>query len=94
MRKVAIYGSLLRQAIIYDGRIPPSTDIISSSPRAIAFNTMQLYSNYLKCMCRRFRGHVLAQLGHVSPAPFPKHLFALQSAYIPVYWISGKDYMN
>lgn len=92
MKKVPIYGLQLRQAIICDGRILLWTGIISWSPLALAFNTLQLFSNYFECMHRRFRGHACATTCQLRP--FPKDLFALQSAYIPLLWVSGKDYIN
>lgn len=55
------------------------------SPLALAFNTLQLFSNYFECMHRRFRGHTCATTHQLRP--FPKDLFALQSAHIPVQWV-------
>lgn len=67
------------------GRMLLWTGIISWSPLALAFNTLQLFSNYFECMHRRFWGHTCAMTHQLRP--FPKDLFALQSAYIPVYWV-------
>lgn len=53
MRKVAIYGWSLRQAIS-SLWILLWTGIICWSPLALVFNTLQLYSNYFECMHYRF----------------------------------------
>lgn len=46
MRKVAIYGPPLRQAIIFVAKFLLWAGIITWSPLALAFNTLQLFSNY------------------------------------------------
>lgn len=54
MRKVAIYGLPLKTSYHLCGKILLWGGIISWSPPALAFNTLQLFSNYFKCMHRRF----------------------------------------
>lgn len=84
MTKVGIYCRTLLSHHLHDW-ISLWAVIISWSPIALAFNTQQLFCNYLKCTHRLFRGHTCAMTCQLRP--FPKDLFELQSTYIPVHWV-------
>lgn len=76
------WGRWLFMAIC--GRILPRAGIVPRIHLAFAFNTPQLFSNYSECTHRRVWARTCATC---QLRPFPKDVFALQSAYIPLHWV-------